>query len=293
MNFKLKTKVTWMKYRLIYLAISLAVIIPGVYSLIRYGFNLAVDFTGGSELTLNIKPADSQKLLDITKTTYPSATVTQDDHFYTLHLPPLSQEEAAALKQKLTPMFDSLDEVSFTTVGPLVSKELVRKTIIALLLAAFAILCYIANAFKNFKYGVSAVLAMFHDTLVLLGSFSLFGHFFHAPADLLFVTAVLTTLSFSVHDTIVVFDRIRELTRREKALNFHQIADKAISETMRRSINNSLTIIFMLTALAVLGGTTIHWFALALLVGAITGTYSSPFVAIPILVTWDELSSRR
>lgn len=285
--------ILWMKYRLVYMIISLVVIIPGIYSLIRYGFNLGVDFTGGSELVLNVKPADEAKLLQETKVTYPQATVTKDNQYFILHLPAIEQPESTKLKEALSPKFESLEEISFTTVGPLVSKELVRKTIIALLIAASAILFYIANAFKNLKYGISAVLAMFHDTLVLLGSFSLMGHFFGAPTDLLFVTAILTTLSFSVHDTIVVFDRIREVSRREKSLTFEKVADHAISETMRRSINNSLTIIFMLLSLAVLGGSTIHWFAMALLVGAITGTYSSPFVAIPILVTWDKLSKNR
>jgi preprotein translocase subunit SecF len=129
---------------------------------------------------------------------------------------------------------------------------------------------------------------MFHDSLVLIGLFSLFGHFWQAEIDFLFVTALLTILSFSVHDTIVVYDRIRE-SQRKFGGNLYDLANKAITETMVRSLNNSFTIIFMLVALVLLGGSTLKWFAVALLIGTVSGTYSSPFVAVPLLVTWDEI----
>ncbi len=114
------------------------------------------------------------------------------------------------------------------------------------------------------------------------------GHFWGAEVDFLFVTAALTTLSFSVHDTIVVYDRIREVNKKKRG-EIIQVADQAVNETMRRSVNNSLTIIFMLLALIFLGGETIRWFGVALLIGTISGTYSSPFVAVPLLVTWEEM----
>jgi preprotein translocase subunit SecF len=126
---------------------------------------------------------------------------------------------------------------------------------------------------------------------VLIGSFSILGHFFGAEVDFLFVTALLTILSFSVHDTIVVFDRIREM-RKTDSRGISELADTAVSETMVRSINNSFTIIFMLLALILLGGETIRWFAVALLIGTFIGTYSSPFVAVSLLVTWDEISKK-
>jgi preprotein translocase subunit SecF len=132
---------------------------------------------------------------------------------------------------------------------------------------------------------------MLHDTLVLLGTFSLLGHFAGAQVDFLFVTAVLTTLSFSVHDTIVVFDRIREI-KHKKGVDIKTAANLAINQTMRRSIYNSLTIFFVLVSLVVFGGSSIHWFAVALLIGTITGAYSSPFVAVPILVTWEEFGKK-
>jgi preprotein translocase subunit SecF len=151
----------------------------------------------------------------------------------------------------------------------------------------------VAYAFRNVKYGVSAVLALIHDLLVVCGIFSILGHFRGVEVDTLFVTAVLTTMSFSVHDTIVVFDRIRETIRRNPKIHFETLADMALTETMGRSLNNSLTIVFMLLALLLLGGTTIKWFVFALLVGTITGTYSSPFVATPILVIWQKLEEKR
>lgn len=132
---------------------------------------------------------------------------------------------------------------------------------------------------------------MFHDTFILIGSFSWFGHFFSAEVDFLFVTALLTTLSFSVHDTIVVYDRIRELQRKEGG-EFVSLANRALSETMVRSLNNSFTIIFMLLAMILLGGSTVKWFAVALLVGTVSGTYSSPFVAVPLLSVWNNFEEK-
>jgi preprotein translocase subunit SecF len=132
---------------------------------------------------------------------------------------------------------------------------------------------------------------MFHDTLVLVGMFSLLGHFADLQTDFLFVTAVLTTLSFSVHDTIVVFDRIREI-KKSRTTTLTSVANESISVSMRRSINNSLTIIFVLTSLVILGGSSIQGFAAALLIGTISGTYSSPFVAVPLLVLFQNLQTK-
>jgi len=157
-----------------------------------------------------------------------------------------------------------------------------------LVVSSSLILLWIAIQFKSVKFGVSAVLAMLHDTLILLGSASILGRF-GMEVDYLFVTAMLTILSFSVHDTIVVYDRIREMGRGGDS---ESVADTAISGTMRRSINNSLTIIIMLVALVALGGESTKWFATILLIGTISGTYSSPFVAVPILVTWEKLLAR-
>lgn len=273
----------WLKYRPLYFLISLLVILPGIYSLLRFRLNLSVDFTGGSHLEIQTKPQDNSKLEELVKQDFSTAKFNYKEEVAIIELPPINQEQLTTLKEKLAKDFESVNEVSFTTVGPTIGKELLIKTLTALIIAIALILSYVAYAFKDIKFGLAAILAMLHDTLVLLGSFSLFGHFLGVKTDPLFVTAMLTTLSFSVHDTIVVFDRIRELSRKNKTKTFFELSNQAINETMVRSINNSLTIVIMLVCLVILGGETIRWFAVALLIGSISGTYSSPFTAVPLL----------
>lgn len=255
--------INWMKYRFLYLTISGIVILTGIFSIFKWGFNVGIDFTGG--VVASYKFSDGQ--IKVFK--------------YGV----LSDAEVDKIRTDFKNQ--NATEVSFENVGPSIGPELIKKTIYALLISAMAILLWIAYQFKSIKFGVSATIATLHDSLVLLGSFSLFGHFFGAEIDFLFVTAMLTILSFSVHDTIVVFDRIREL-RKRSGEDFKTVANNALSETMVRSLNNSFTIIFMLVALILMGGPSIKWFAVALLVGTISGTYSSPFVAVPILVGWDS-----
>lgn len=279
----------WMKYLPLYLLISAIIIIPGIYSLTKYGLKLSIEFTGGTRVT--IENSSKQFLLETLKDYNPqieSETATS----ITLRLKELSEENL----NKLITANNNEKEVSlksFEVVGPIIGQETLKKTINALLLSSLLLLSYISFAFKQFKYGISAILAMLHDTLVLLGSFSLLGHFYGVEVDLLFVTAVLTILSFSVHDTIVVYDRIRELSHKIKGVSFTNLVNQAVSETMVRSLNNSLTIIFMLIAMFLIGGETTRIFSLALLIGTVTGTYSSTFTAAPILVLWDKLSKRK
>lgn len=284
----------WMKYRYFYFALSLIVILPGLFSLIVWHFRPSVDFTGGAIVQLRLTPSDSAKALDIIKQKYPSVAIkSTSSDTVTFSLPAINQQALQDLETGLAPQFDKVEEISFVTVGPRAGSELLTKTIAALLLTSTAVLLYIAKTFKSLKFGVCATLATLHDTLVMLGIFSLLGHFYAVEVDLLFVTAVLTTISFSVHDTIVVFDRIRELTHQQPRATFTSLVNQAISETLVRSLNNSLTIIFMLIALVALGGSTVRWFSVALLVGAITGTYSSTFTAAPLLVIWEHLAAKR
>jgi preprotein translocase subunit SecF len=205
-----------------------------------------------------------------------------------LRVKSLDQNQEKNLKNNLEKnLLTKITVLKSETVGPTLGKETINKTVIASILAILGILIYMSFAFKGFNYALSAILAMIHDFLVVLGSYSLLSHFFRAEVDTMFVTAVLTTMSFSVHDTIVIFDKIREYLQTEGKKDIEYFANKALTETMVRSLNNSMTIIFMLLALVLLGGSTIRFFALTLLIGTITGTYSSPFVATPILV-WLE-----
>lgn len=250
------------KYIWLYFLLSALILVPGIYSLIRFGLEQSIDFTGGT--ILEIKTSDSTEIFRFKPT----------DEIKT---------------------FDPARIVRQETVGPILGKELLRKATIAAAISIVAILFYVAFAFKNFKFGVCAVLALAHDLLVVLGSFSLLGHFYGVEVDTLFVTAFLTTMSFSVHDTIVIFDRIREYDKRGERGSFAELTDTALSETMNRSLTNSLTIIFMLLSLILLGGSTIRWFVVALLIGTISGTYSSPFVATPLLILldrWERRASR-
>jgi len=287
-----------MKFKWLYFALSLLVIIPGTISLVKFGLKPAIDFTGGSLIELRLIPPEGQSV------TEPDLRqVAQDNHINitSLHLTDasvliraasLSQAEFETFKASLSQKA-AVQEVRFETVGPTLGQELLQKTITAVILAALAILLYVAYRFKSVKFGVCAVLAMLHDTLVLLGSFSLLGHFLGVEVDTLFVTAVLTILSFSVHDTIVVYDRIRESLKLHRQADFTHTVNSAVTTTLTRSVNNSMTIIFMLLSLFLLGGPTIHWFILALLIGTISGTYSSTFTAAPLLVVWENLQKKK
>ncbi len=286
------------KYIWLYISISAVVLIPGVFSLLRWGLAPAVDFTGGTLLELRLTQEVSADTLTgvLAREKIEGATVQKsNDNTWLLRLKPQEDESVTRLEAAIASVSgQSVEVVRNETVGPVLGKELLAKTVTAALVAIAVILSYIAYAFRNIKYGVSAVIALIHDLLVVLGIFSLLGHFLHVEVDTLFVTAFLTTMSFSVHDTIVVFDRIREMSRRGGDRgDFDALSDRALTETMGRSLTNSLTIIFMLLALVLMGGTTTQWFVFALLVGTISGTYSSPFVATPVLILWHRWELRR
>ena len=248
--------IDWMKYRWLYLLISGMVIGAGIFGFGKWGLKYGIDFTGGT----------------IIEYRFP------DGQIKTFH----ETQEFSDPK---------VEQIRFESVGPSIGPDLVKKTVIALIMSASGILLWVAWRFKSFKFGLSAVLGMFHDSFVLIGSFALLGHFYGAEVDFLFVTSLLTILSFSVHDTIVNYDRVRELKKKVGG-DLYNLANLATSETMARSINNSFTIIFMLLASILLGGETIKWFAVALLIGTVSGTYSSPFVSVAILVTWDKLEKK-
>lgn len=281
------TILTPMKYWWLYFCLSLAVIIPGAYSLIRHGLKPSIDFTGGSTFVWEIPSQTKEDLYRRAKENEVEIIdLKQSGQTFTLTTAPLPKDKYLAFKS-------SAKELSFDTVGASLGAELISKTLYGIGLAAVLILLYIAYRFKNIKFGVSAIIAMLHDSLVLLGVFSLLGHYAGVQVDTLFVTALLTILSFSVHDTIVVYDRIRELKKKHGYLEFDDIVNRAVVETMGRSLNNSLTIIFMLLSMYLLGGETTRWFILALLVGTVSGTYSSTFTAAPLLIVWDKLGRRR
>jgi len=284
------------KYIWLYVLISSLILVPGIYSLIRWGLLPSIDFTGGTVLEVRLeKPVEKDVVVSLAqKNTIDLIEMTQGEkNGYTFRMKQTKEESVDAFQYDLEKEGGKTDVLRKDFVGPVVGKELLGKAVIASLLAMFAILSYVAYAFKNIKFGFSAIIALLHDVLIMFVSFSLLGHFFGVEVDTLFVTAFLTTMSFSVHDTIVIFDRIREYRKRDTKTSLAVISDMALTETMGRSLVNSFTIIFMLLSLVLMGGETVHWFAVALLIGTITGTYSSPFIATPILILWDRWERKK
>jgi len=290
--------INFMKYKTLYFIFSLLFIIPGLYFLIFHGFKPSIDFTGGSLLELSINPTHVSEvtvplLQDIARQGFPINTVQQTGaNTFLFQGQDLTQDLNQKFQQKINEFVGEPTEISFQQLGPTLGQELITKTIFGVILAAGFILFYVTSAFKDKKYGICAILAMLHDTIILLGTFSFLGVKMGVEVDSLFVTAVLIILSFSVHDTIVVYDRIRESLKLNPNLDFTSVVNKAVTETLSRSINNSMTIIFMLLSLFLLGGETIKWFVLALLVGTIAGTYSSTFTAAPLLVVWEQIKKK-
>jgi preprotein translocase subunit SecF len=279
--------VNFLKYRWLYFLISSVIILSGLFSIVRWGYQFSIEFTGGTNLIYRLeKKVDKDIVENILKEKKIERLQFKiEDKKIFLKTRSLEKSQEDDLKKALEKRIKSRVIVEkLETVGPTLGKEMVKKTIIASTLAIFGILVYMSFAFHGFKYALSAILAMIHDFTVLMGSYSLLCHYFGAEFDTMFVTAVLTTMSFSVHDTIVIFDKIREYFQEEGKKNLEYFANKALTETMVRSINNSMTIIFMLLSLSLLGGSTIRFFVIALLIGTVIGTYSSPFVATPILV---------
>ena len=282
--------INFLKYRWLYFLISAFVIGLGLFSIIKWGFKYSIDFTGGSNFEFQIDKVVEEskilKILDLNKISVIDLKV--QDKNIKLRTKVLDQDEESLLKKDLEAKLKiKITVLRSETVGPTLGKEAINKTLIASILAIFGILIYMSYAFKGFNFAFSAIIAIFHDLLVVVGTYSLLCHFFGAEVDTMFVTAILTTMSFSLHDTIIIFDKIREFNKLGEVNNIEEASNRALTETMVRSLNNSMTIVFMLLSLTLMGGSTIRFFILTLLIGTITGTYSSPFVATPILV-WLE-----
>jgi len=288
--FFIKKMINFLKYRFIYFFISLFVIGLGLFSILKWGYHYSIVFTGGTNLEYQLnKEIINKELNKIIKNNKIEVIEERiSDKNLILKTKAIDENQEATFKKDLEKKLGvKITVLRSETVGPVLGKETINKTVIASVLAILGILIYMSFAFKGFDFAASAILAMIHDFFVVVCSYSLLSHFFGAEVDLMFVTAILTTMSFSVHDTIVIFDKIREYKASGEAFSLEEGANRALTETMVRSINNSMTILFMLLALTLFGGQTIRFFIITLLIGTITGTYSSPFVATPILV-WME-----
>jgi len=288
--------INFLKYRWLYFLISTVVIGAGLFSIVKWGFRYSIDFTGGSNFEFQtnkvIEKNQLLKILDQNKISVVSLKL--ENKNILLRTKVLDQKQESLLKKDLEAKLKiKITILRSETVGPILGKEAIGKTLIASILAIIGILIYMSFAFKGFNFAFAAILAMFHDLMIVVGTYSLLTHFFGAEVDTMFITAVLTTMSFSVHDTIVIFDKIREYHNEQETLEIESASNQALTETMIRSLNNSMTIVFMLLALTMMGGSTIRFFILTLLIGTITGTYSSPFVATPILVWLEKMKKRK
>lgn len=272
--------INWLKYKRIYFTISSVFAGISIIALIIWGLKPGIDFTGGTLIEVNNK-----EIVTILENNDINVQAVQDSSEKILIKTDfIEQKKIALIREEIASTAGSVKIDRFETVGPTLGKELLSKTLTAAIIAVIGILAYLAWAFKNLKYGMAAVVALLHDTLILAGVFAVLGKFMLVEVDALFVTALLTTMSFSVHDTVVVFNRIRENSEDKSSKDITKVANDALTETMVRSINNSLTILFMLLAMILLGGESIRWFMVALLIGTVLGTYSSPFVAVPVLI---------
>ncbi|MGD9375088.1 MAG: protein translocase subunit SecF, partial [Anaerolineae bacterium] len=280
--------------------LSALIIIPGlvamVYSIATYGspIRLGIDFTGGALLELRFEqPVQPAEVRDVFVNSGFSGTTVQtttDDQTVLVRTKQMEAETRVQVLDDLTGAFGPVEELRFESVGPAVGAEVTRAAAIAVAVAALFILLFIIFAFRRvpnaFRYGVCAIAAMIHDILVTVGLFSLASLFLGWEADALFLTAILTVIGFSVQDTIVVFDRIRENIARRRGEPFEMIANRSLLETLHRSLATQLNAIFVLIALVLFGGATMKQFVAILLVGLLSGTYSSIFNAVPLLVAW-------
>jgi preprotein translocase subunit SecF len=282
--------------------LSLLVIVPGLISLTVHGLNLSIDFTGGTLWELQMsRPVQPGEVRDVLAAHgYPDSLVqTSQDNVVLIRMKELKEgsPEKAALAAALRERFGDFTELRIESVGPTLGTAIRNRAVVAVGLATLGILGYIAWAFRNTNnpilYGIAAIIAMLHDVAVVVGIFSILGWLRGIEVDALFVTALLTIIGFSVHDTIVVFDRIRENLGRRAAPTFEQIVNYSVVQTLVRSLNTSLTVVFTLLALFLFGGETIRYFVLALLIGVISGTYSSIFNASQILVVWENRELHR
>ena len=285
-----------------YFLISALVIIPGLIAMgiswARFGspLLLSIDFTGGSLWELRfehpVAPADVRQVFVDQGYGDTVVQTTTDELTVLVRSKELPEEAKAVIKDDLTREFGLPTELRFDQVGPTVGRETTRSAVIAIIAAAIAIMGFIIVAWRKvphaLRYGLCATIATLHDVLVTLGAFSILGLLLGWEADALFLTAMLTVTGFSVQDTIVVFDRIRENIPKRRGELYEVIVNRSLLETLHRSLATQLNAIFVLVAILFFGGVTIRHFVATLVIGMISGTYSSLFTAVPLLVVWEK-----
>ncbi|MFZ5911002.1 MAG: protein translocase subunit SecF [Chloroflexota bacterium] len=283
--------------RYIFFGLSLLLIIPGLIILLAGGMPLSIDFTGGSLIEVlfdNAKPAPAEIIAVYENAQVKDVQVqTTENGTYLIRSEFLENEVRDAILTAMQEQIGQPTIVRFDSVGPSIGEQVTSRGAMAVAVSSLLVVLYIAWSFRGvenaFRYGVSAILAMIHDVALIFSITAIGSLFLGWEIDSLFLTALLTVIGFSMQDSIVVFDRIRENARIYRRLDFETLVNHSIVQTLQRSINTQLmTVEFLLLALALFGGVTLQEFAIVLLVGLLSGTYSSIFIAAPILVIWEN-----
>ncbi len=296
-------EINFLKHRKVYFIFSGILILACLYSLIVFGLNPGIDFTGGSIMEVNYdteRPSsdlikDELADLDLGEILIQPT----DDQGIILRMKDITEDVHQEVLQRMRNLGD-LEERRFESIGPTIGMELRRKTGLVITLSLIAIVLYIALAFskisrpiRSWQYGLAALLALSHDVLIPLGVFAVLGYLYQVQITIPVVVALLMVFGYSVNNTVVVFDRIRENLLKKVGATFEETVNKSLRQTLTRSINTSLTTLFVLVAIFFFGGETLKYFALALILGILAGTYSSLFLASPLLASWLGLRKKK
>lgn len=289
--------------RNIFFTISIIAILVCIFGIVKFGLKYGIDFKGGTSMSIEFEKRPDNTAIKEKLSTLNLGEITVspvDSNGVLIRLKDIDEPTRQKLLSELKSNFGNFEEKQFDSIGPVMGKEMQRRSEMAILAVILAIVLYITFAFRKVSkpvssivYGVATIIALLHDVIIPIGVFAFLGHFYNIEIGLLFITALLTVLGFSVHDTIVVFDRIRENLMRRGQTDFEQTINSSVNETLRRSINTSLTVLLTLFTVYILGGQSTKDFALALIIGIFAGTYSSIFIASPLLVVWNNYKMRK
>ena len=283
-------------YKSSFIAIAIAMVVASAFLVAHFGIKQGIDFTGGTVIEINYATSSVQKVDTLALEKVGVKAFSTSATSYKFVSAKSFEETDAALKGVLNSVKYPFKVTQVNTVGPTMGKEMTKKAIIAIIFVIIAILCFIAFAFRevslpvsSWKYGVVAMVTIIHDIIIPVGAYAYLSHYYGAEVDTLFVVALLTIMAVTISDKIVVFDRIREnLKVQGHKKPFEEIVGESVSQTFTRSINTSLTTILSLLALYYFGPVTTKFFSLTLMVGIVVGTYSSIFVASPLLTVWNN-----
>ncbi len=266
-----------------------------IISLAAFRLQPGIDFTGGTSMTLQFTPQVEQSRLreELANLEHPEAVIQRSGDDFFIRLKEISTEERADLTEGLeTSLESTITALDYSTVSPSIATETARNAGIAVVIASVAMLFYIAWAFRRmpnpFRWGTCAIVALIHNVLIVAGLFAILGKAIGVEVDALFITGLLTIVGYSINNTVVVFDRIRENISKVVSPDFAVTVNISLVETLVRSLNTSLTTLCVILALLLFGGATIHYFILVLFVGLIAGTYTSMCIAGPLLVVWEK-----